>query len=142
MSAEPDPDEGRRDAVAPAGGASRRDAALVEHREEILRIAAASNATAVALVGSMARSEDTERSDFDFLVNFAAGTTLLDVAHLQIGLEELLGTKVDVISRGALTERHSDMLKDAIDLGETPDCPSWRDDPAGAWHNRSADVGA
>lgn len=136
------PDEGRRDAVAQSSGRSRRDAALVEHREEILRLAAESNATAIALVGSMARGEDTERSDFDFLADFAAGTTLLDLAHLQIGLEELLGTEVDVISRGGLTERHSDMLNDAIDLGETPDCPNWRDNPAGASHNRSADDGA
>ena len=136
------PDAGRRDAVAPASGRSRRDAALVEHREEILRLAAESDATAVALVGSISRGEDAECSDFDFLVDFAAGASLLDLAHLQIGLEELLGTKVNVISRGGLTERHSGMLNHAIDLGEVQERPLWRDGSAGAPQDSSADEGA
>ena len=53
------------------------------HREEVLGILARypmiSN---VRIVGSVARGEDTENSDIDFLVDTASGTTLFDVGGL------------------------------------------------------------
>ena len=108
MTATADPD-------APSSH-SRRDSILGEHREAILFAAAERKATAVALVGSVARGEDTPDSDVDFLVDFASGATLFDLAGLQLRLADLLGCEVDVISRGGLTERHSGMLQDAISL--------------------------
>ena len=122
---------GREAPAAPEGG--RLGAVLGEHREAILDAAAERKATAVAVVGSVARGEDTPDSDVDLLVDFGPGASLFDVSGLKIRLEELLGCEVDVISRGGLTERHSDMLRDAIDLAaaatETPEIPKT---PAGS----------
>ena len=95
---------------------TRRDRVLGEHRKAILDAAAANKATSIALVGSVARGEDTSRSDYDFLANFAEGTSLFDHAGLELALEDLLGAEVDVISRGGLKSKHAGILADAIPL--------------------------
>lgn len=95
---------------------TRRDRVLGEHREAILAAAAANKATSIALVGSVARAEDTEDSDYDFLVAFAKGASLFDLAHLELALEEMLGVEVDVISTGSLEPKHADMFREAIAL--------------------------
>lgn len=41
----------------------------------------------------------------DFLVSLEPGRTLLDLARLEIRLEELLGRPVDVVTEGTLRER-------------------------------------
>ncbi|WP_298211831.1 nucleotidyltransferase domain-containing protein, partial [Ferrimicrobium sp.] len=52
-------------------------------------------------------------SDIDFLVDFDRDRTLVDYVGLWRDLEALLGTSVDVVSTGGLTERDSDILRDA-----------------------------
>ena len=89
---------------------------LVAHREAIKTLAKSHKAESVALIGSVARGEDTPDSDLDFLVGFGPGASLFDLAGLEIDLERLLGREVDVVSRGGLTERHRGMLEDAITL--------------------------
>ncbi len=54
----------------------------------------------VRLFGSIARGEDTERSDVDLLVDVPRGTTLLDMVRLQRAIEPELGVSVDVLSAG------------------------------------------
>ena len=95
---------------------SQRDEVLVRHREAIRAAAQRRNAHPIALVGSVARGEDTDDSDYDFLAIFAPGASLLDQAGLIRDLEELLGRSVDVISAGALTDRDDNILHDAITL--------------------------
>ena len=95
---------------------TRRDRVLGEHRESIVAAAAANKATSIALVGSVARAEDTGDSDYDFVVTFAKGASLLDLAHLELALEEMLGVDVDVISTGSLEPKHADMFREAIAL--------------------------
>ena len=69
------------------------------HRKKILEILThypmISN---VRIVGSVARGEDTENSDIDFLVAAAPGTTLFDIGGLHEDLVDLLGVPVDIIS--------------------------------------------
>ena len=48
----------------------------------------------------MARGDDTDNSDCDFLVRFTDGASLFDQAGLKLDLEKLLGCDVDVISLG------------------------------------------
>ncbi|MCQ3812203.1 MAG: nucleotidyltransferase domain-containing protein [Acidimicrobiia bacterium] len=93
---------------------SRRDEILTLRREAIRDIAARNKAYSIALIGSVARGEDTDASDCDFLATFENGSSLLDQAGLIIDLEKFLGCKVDVISRGGLKERHQCILADAI----------------------------
>ena len=95
---------------------TRRDRVLGDHRDAIVAAAAANKATSIALVGSVARAEDTADSDCDFLASFAEGASLFDHAGLELALEDLLGAEVDVISRGGLKSKHAGILTDAIPL--------------------------
>lgn len=91
--------------------------ALVEQRKQaIADIARTHKATSIAVFGSAARGEDTDRSDIDFLVEFEPGSSLFDLLHLQDDLEALLRCKVDVVSAGALTERDEHIRREAISL--------------------------
>lgn len=95
---------------------SRRDEILTLKREAIRGIAARNKAHSIALIGSVARGEDTDASGCDFLATFESGSSLLDQAGLIIELEEFLGCKVDDISRGGLKERHRRISVHAIHL--------------------------
>ncbi len=55
-----------------------------------------------ALFGSFARNEAIAGSDLDLLVDVQGGTTLFDLADIQISLEDGLKMKVDLVTRGAL----------------------------------------
>ena len=72
----------------------------------------------VRLVGSVARGEDTEESDIDFLVDAAPGTSLFDLGGLHEDLEELLGVPVDIITSRARLHEHLRMgiERDAVRL--------------------------
>ena len=89
--------------------------ALVEaHREEIKAIAARHHGRTVALFGSVARGDETSESDLDFLVEFEPGASLLDLASIELELEELLGCDVDVVSVAALLPEDDDVRNDAV----------------------------
>ena len=87
---------------------------LGKHREAIRAAAARNKADSIALVGSVARGDDTDDSDCDFLVRFAHGASLFDQAGLKLDLEKLLGCCVDVVSLGGLKGKHSGIVADAI----------------------------
>ena len=80
------------------------------HRKEILEILERypmiSN---MRVIGSVARGEDTEGSDIDFLVDTDSGTTLFDIGGLHEDLEELLGVPVDIIPSGGRMHAHMRM---------------------------------
>ncbi len=62
---------------------SRRERVLGEHREAIRAAAAANKADSIALVCSVARGDDTDDSDYDFLVTFNEDASLFDQAGLR-----------------------------------------------------------
>lgn len=97
-------------------GVKRRTEIVTRHREAILAAAARNRARSIALVGSVARGEEVEHSDIDFLADFLPGATLFDVAGLQIELRELLDQEVDVVYRAGLRDHCRSMLDDAIPL--------------------------
>ncbi|WP_276752828.1 nucleotidyltransferase family protein [Chlorogloeopsis fritschii] len=76
---------------------------LQEKREEILSIAAKHGAYNLRVFGSVARGEETETSDIDFLVDYDLekispwfpGGLILD-------LEKLLNRKVDIVTSKSL----------------------------------------
>ncbi|HZP93102.1 MAG TPA: nucleotidyltransferase family protein [Burkholderiales bacterium] len=72
------------------------------HRAKILAIVAARGARNVRVFGSAARRSDREGSDLDLLVDVPPGSSLLDIAGLQIDLEEALGVKVDLCTEAEL----------------------------------------
>lgn len=70
---------------------------VIEHRDQILTIARAHKATNVRVFGSLARGEDDDASDIDLLVDLEPGADLVDLAALDIALEQLLGHPVDIV---------------------------------------------
>lgn len=77
---------------------------LQQKREEILNLAAQHGASNVRIFGSVARGEEREDSDIDFLVDMDSDRTLLDRIGLIQDLEDLLGRKVDVATFKGLRE--------------------------------------
>lgn len=78
---------------------------LRQNREEIIAITSKYHADNVRLFGSVARGDERQDSDIDFLVDFQPGSTLFDQIALIEALSNKLGRKVDVVSSRALN-RH------------------------------------
>jgi len=90
---------------------------LDEKRNAILDAARRHGARNVRLFGSVARDEDDERSDIDFLVEMEPGRSLLDHAALLLDLEQLLGCRVDVLNERAIKARMREgLLREARPL--------------------------
>lgn len=103
--------EGTRALLAEAGHTLRDGSAVARDKSEVLhRISAASDriralgARRLALFGSFARGEQRSGSDVDLLVDFEEGQkTFENLMSLTWLLEELLGRKVQVVTRGGLS---------------------------------------
>ena len=90
---------------------------LVEaNREEILAAARRHRGRSVSVFGSVARGNENESSDIDFLVEFEPGSTLFDLLHLGDELEHLLDVPVDVVSAGGLKDRDDHIRREAVAL--------------------------
>jgi predicted nucleotidyltransferase/DNA-binding XRE family transcriptional regulator len=90
---------------------------LHEHRDEILELASRHHGTNVRVFGSVARGEETGRSDLDLVVDMEAGRSLLDQVRLRRAISELLGVEVDLVASGGLLERdRSTILAEAIPI--------------------------
>jgi predicted nucleotidyltransferase len=90
---------------------------LRNRKDEILRIASSRGAYNVRVFGSVARGEDDEQSDVDFLVDLQPGRSLLDLGGLLMDLQEFLGRPVDVVTEKGLRERlRQRVLREAVPL--------------------------
>jgi predicted nucleotidyltransferase len=86
-------------------------------REDILRTASQHGAYNVRIFGSVARGDADEQSDLDLLVDMEPGRSLFDLGGLLVGLEELLGCSVDVVTEKGLRDRmRNRVLQEAIPL--------------------------
>jgi predicted nucleotidyltransferase len=86
------------------------------YKRKILAIASLCHAENVRIFGSVARQEETDESDIDFLVHMQpdAGFSL---GGLQWRLEELLKHKVDVVPDTSLHHLFREkILKEAVPL--------------------------
>lgn len=102
-----------RDEANPDGNTLAR---LVEaKRDEILDVCWRNGASNVAIFGSVARGDDGPTSDIDFLVDLDPRKSLLDHIGLQQELEDLLGVRVDVVTRRGLHPLlRDDVLAEAV----------------------------
>jgi predicted nucleotidyltransferase len=55
--------------------------------------------------GSVLSGQDTENSDLDILIDPTASTTLMDIAAIQVELENLLHISVDVLTPNTLPDK-------------------------------------
>ncbi|AFY36845.1 DNA polymerase beta domain protein region [[Leptolyngbya] sp. PCC 7376] len=91
---------------------------LQEKREEILAIAAKHGAFNVRIFGSVARGEERETSDIDFLIDYDLDkiSSWFPVQLIR-DLETSLGMTVDVVTEAGLKPRiRENVLQDCIDL--------------------------
>jgi len=78
-------------------------------------LAAKRGAKNVRVFGSVARGDNDENSDVDFLVDMEPGRTLFDMSGLLIDLEDLLHSSVDVVTERGLRQRVRDrVLSEAV----------------------------
>jgi predicted nucleotidyltransferase len=91
---------------------------LLDKREEILKIAAQHGAFNVRVFGSVARGEDDENSDIDFLIDYELSKiSPWFPSGLIQDLQSILGRKVDIVTLEGLKERIRDrVLQEAIEL--------------------------
>jgi uncharacterized protein len=77
--------------------------ALIEtHRAELLALARGRGVTDVRVFGSMSRGDASDNSDVDLLVTLAPGTSALALGGLLLDTQELLGSRVDVVTEASL----------------------------------------
>ena len=95
----------------------RPSLALALKRDQVLALVAARGASRPRVFGSVARGQDREDSDVDLLVDMPAGTSLLQIAGLQIDLRDALGIEVDLCTERELhPELRPRILAEARDL--------------------------
>ena len=86
------------------------DEVIIPNRERILQVAEQYGARKVRVFGSVARRQDDEDSDIDFLVDMEPGRSLFDLGGLLTDLEILLNTKVDIVTERGLKDRIRDRV--------------------------------
>ena len=90
---------------------------LQTRKKEILETALRNGAVNVRVFGSVARGDDRQDSDIDFLVNLEPGRSLMDLARLLRELSTLLDHPVDVVTEAGLRPRiKSRVLKETRPL--------------------------
>ena len=76
---------------------------LIEiHRAELLALARRRGATGVRVFGSMSRGDSSDNSDVDLLVTLSPGTSGLALGGLLLDAQQLLGRRVDVVTKASL----------------------------------------
>lgn len=88
-----------------------------KHRDDIRKIMERyPTLSNLRIFGSVARGEDTEQSDVDFLIDPLPGASFFEFGGLHEDLEELLGVPVDIVSsNGRMNQRMKErILKEAV----------------------------
>jgi predicted nucleotidyltransferase len=79
--------------------------ALQFHRDAIRRVVLAHCAKNPRVFGSVLSGQDPEASNLDILIDTMPNTSLMDVAAIQVELENLLGVPVDFLTPNALPDK-------------------------------------
>ena len=83
---------------------------IEKYKEILLEILKKHEVKKAALFGSIVREEMSIDSDIDLIIEFKGDKSLLDLAALQIELEETLRLKVDILTYNSIHP----LLKDQI----------------------------
>lgn len=76
-----------------------------EQKNIIIEVLQPYNPKMIGIFGSFARNENKYNSDLDILVEFRNTVNLLDIIGAEIKLSELLGLKVDLVTRRSVPPR-------------------------------------
>ena len=66
----------------------------------------------IYVFGSVARGEDTEESDIDFIVSISDDCTLYDLSLFSTQLQQLVSTKIDLVTVDGVRERFLHHIQD------------------------------
>ena len=80
------------------------------NRDAVRALAERYRATNPRIFGSVVHGNATEESDIDILVDALPGATLFDLGGLQVELEALFGTRVDLLTPADLSPRFRDAV--------------------------------
>ena len=84
------------------------------HRETIRQLVLEAGMANPRVFGSVVHGDDEDGSDLDILVDPAPKTSLMDVAGLQIQIEQVLGIRVDLLTpRGLPIKFREKVLSEA-----------------------------
>src|SRR5436305_518165 len=80
----------------------RPSIALSEHARQVREVLTRFGMSNPRIFGSVARGEDTDKSDLDLLVDARPGRPLYDLAGVETELEAMNGCKVEAMTKGLL----------------------------------------
>lgn len=86
--------------------------------EDIFKESEKNGITNIRIFGSVARKEDTEKSDLDLVVSVKNKPYLLKVLGLRERLQDLLGIDIDIVVEEGLPDDFKSILKEAIQYNE------------------------
>ncbi len=99
--------------------------ALQTNRVAIRSVVERHRACNARVFGSVLHGDDQEGSDLDILIDPTPETTLMDVAKIQVELENLLGVSFDVLTPNALPDKfRSQVMAEADQLSYQALCCS------------------
>ncbi len=78
------------------------DALITSHEQELQALARQYGVGGLFVFGSMARGDATPDSDVDLLVDNVSQLTGFQLGALQMDAQDILGRKVDLLTRNAL----------------------------------------
>lgn len=84
------------------------------HKAEILSLASKHGVKDVRVIGSVARGEDDENSDIDFLVNMEKDRSLLDYVGFKLDMEDIFLRKVDLVCESAIRDKFKNKIETDI----------------------------
>ena len=75
---------------------------IADIKIKVLLLLRENGVTRASVFGSVARGETKSGSDIDLLIDFPKGKSLLDFVGLKLDLEDMLGSKVDLVEYDAI----------------------------------------
>lgn len=87
---------------------------IIQHQKSLIQTAEAHDISYLALFGSYARGEQTQKSDVDFLISFDEKKGLLDLIAIEQEFSKILGIKVDLITKQGLSRYIKPYIQDDL----------------------------
>jgi uncharacterized protein len=84
------------------GSGTRMHPVVQKHRKELKALASRYGLRSVHVFGSMARGDADMNSDVDLLVDAPPGTSAFVLGAMLMDAQDLLGRRVDIVTRSAL----------------------------------------
>lgn len=89
---------------------------ISKHQQTLTQIAEANDISYLALYGSYAQGDHNKESDLDLLVSFDTTPGLMEFITLEQQLGEILGVKVDLVTKQGLSKYIKPYIQDDLQV--------------------------